>query len=62
LMYKITNEAHPALNSLRDDLAPCVSPIINKVLQKNPDRRFQTGREMAERLIQCAHDIRKMNT
>ena len=61
LMYKITNEAHPALNSLRDDLAPCVSPIINKVLQKNPDRRFQTGREMAERLIQCAHEIRKMN-
>lgn len=62
LMYKITNEAHPAVNSLRDDLAPCVSPIINKVLQKNPDRRFQRGREMAERLLRCAYEIRKTNT
>lgn len=61
LMYKITNEAHPALNALRDDLAPCVSPIINKVLQKNPDKRFQTGRELANQLLRCARDIREQN-
>lgn len=59
LMYKITNEAHPGLNALRDDLAPCVSPIINKVLQKNPDKRFQTGRELANQLLRCARDIRE---
>ncbi|APZ42221.1 serine/threonine-protein kinase [Acidihalobacter ferrooxydans] len=62
LMYKITNEAHPALNSLCEDLEPCVSPIINKVLQKNPDKRFQSGRQMGQSLLRCAHEIRKHNS
>lgn len=58
LMYKITNEAHPALNALRSDLSPCVSPIINKGLQKNPEKRFQSGREFANQLLRCIRNIK----
>lgn len=59
LMYKITNEAHPALNALRSDLSPCVSPIINKALQKNPEKRFQSGREFANQLLRCIRSIKE---
>ncbi|WP_269449625.1 protein kinase domain-containing protein [Acidihalobacter aeolianus] len=61
LMFKITNEAHPALNALRGDLAPCVSPIINKSLQKYPEKRFQTGREFANHLLRCARSIKEIS-
>jgi serine/threonine-protein kinase len=57
LMYKIANEAHTEINQLRPDLAqqrPCVSAIINKALQKDPDTRYQTGAEMARDIQRCA--------
>ena len=57
LMYKIANEAHTEVTTLRPDLAkqrPCVSEIINKALVKDPSKRYQTGAEMARDIQRCA--------
>ena len=47
LMYKIANDPHTPLKSIRPDLPPAVDRIVNRALAKNPDDRFQTGAEMA---------------
>ncbi|MGR8922106.1 MAG: CHASE2 domain-containing serine/threonine-protein kinase, partial [Gammaproteobacteria bacterium] len=62
LMYKIANEEHTRVNELRPDLAkqrPCVSEIIDRALQKDPDQRYQTGAEMARDLQKCAKQTQK---
>jgi CHASE2 domain-containing sensor protein len=53
LMYQITNEKHPDINKLRADLPKCIKPIIDKALQKNPKKRFQTGAEFKEAVDKC---------
>ena len=35
LMFKITNEAHAAAHTLRPDIPPCLSAIIDKMLEKD---------------------------
>ena len=57
LMYKIANEAHIEVATLRPDLAkqrPCVSEIINHALTKDPAKRYQTGADMARDIQRCA--------
>jgi serine/threonine-protein kinase len=57
LMYKIANEAHTEVTTLRPDLAtqrPCVSAIINRALEKDPTKRYQTGADMARDIQRCA--------
>jgi len=53
LMYQITNEKHPDINKLRDDLPKCIKPIIDKALQKDPNKRFQSGAEFKEAVDRC---------
>jgi len=53
LMYQITNEKHPDINSLRNDLPKCIKPIIDRALQKDPKKRFQTGAEFKEAVDKC---------
>jgi eukaryotic-like serine/threonine-protein kinase len=65
LMYKIANEAHTEINDLRPDLAqqrPCVSAIINKALVKDPDKRYQTGGDMARDIQRCAKQTQQTAT
>ncbi len=54
LMDKITHSPHPPLQSIRPDLPPCASAIIDRALQKNPADRFATAGEMARFLRACA--------
>lgn len=57
LMYKIANEPHPDPFSIRPELAktkPCLAAIIDKALQKDADKRYQTGAELARDLQKCA--------
>ncbi|MBK8959923.1 MAG: CHASE2 domain-containing protein [Proteobacteria bacterium] len=57
LMYKIANEAHIEVTSLRPELAkqrPCVSAIIDRALEKDPTKRYQTGADMARDIQRCA--------
>jgi serine/threonine-protein kinase len=50
LMFRIANEPHPTVLSARAELPPEVQEIIDKALQKNPDLRYQRGREMAQEI------------
>ncbi len=54
LMDKITHSQHPPLKTIRPDLPPCTSAIVDRALQKNPADRFATGGEMARFLRACA--------
>jgi len=47
LAYKITNEKHKAIRDVRPDLPASATRIINKALQKNKQKRFLNGAEMA---------------
>lgn len=54
LMFRIANEPHTDILSIRDDVPPCVVAIIDKALSKQREQRYQTGQEMAEAIRQCA--------
>jgi CHASE2 domain-containing sensor protein len=54
LMFKIANEPHPKILSIDATLPPCFSAIIDKALQKLPEKRFQTGAEFARSIRACA--------
>jgi len=53
LMYKIANEAHPKPSKYRKGIPICVSRIINKCMQKEPQKRYQSGEELAAALKRC---------
>ncbi len=53
LMYKIANEKHPDVRMFRPDLPQCISKIINKGLQKDAEKRFQSGLKMVNSLKRC---------
>jgi len=48
LAYKITREKHKPIRDVRTDLPSSATRIINRALQKKPDNRFASGKEMAE--------------
>ncbi len=54
LMFRIANEPHADILTIRPDVPPCVAAIVNKALAKKVADRYQTGQEMAEAIRQCA--------
>lgn len=62
LMFSIANERHPEIIGLRKGLkrdTPEISAIIDKVLEKTPQDRYQTGEELAKDLRNCLKNIKK---
>jgi len=62
LMFCIANEPHPEIIGVRKGLeqaVPGISNIINKVLEKTPENRYQTGEEFAKDLRNCLKNIKK---
>ncbi|MBI5437597.1 MAG: CHASE2 domain-containing protein [Nitrosomonadales bacterium] len=57
LMYRIANEAHTDILSIRPDLPPCLAAIINKSLSKKNEDRYANGAEMAGALRKCAASL-----
>ena len=53
LMYKIANEEHAPVTLLRPDLPECVDAIINRALEKDIEKRYQRGTEMAADIRAC---------
>ena len=61
LMFMIANEPHPDILGVRPELAntaPDVSKILDKILQKEPDARYQSGGEFAADLRRCLKIIK----
>ncbi|MDT8452632.1 MAG: serine/threonine-protein kinase [Gammaproteobacteria bacterium] len=50
LAYKIANEKHTPVKDLRMDLPASATRIINKALQKDPEKRYASGRAMVTAL------------
>jgi serine/threonine-protein kinase len=59
LMYKIANDQHPPLGVLRPDLPPCTEAIMDKILAKDPETRYQRGSELADDIRRCAASLPK---
>ena len=57
LMYKIANEEHPAPSSINPDLPRCINVIINRALQKDVEKRYKTGKQMADDIGKCLRII-----
>ncbi len=57
LMFRIANESHTDILSIKPDVPPCVAAIINKALAKKVEERYRTGQEMAEAIRQCAANL-----
>lgn len=65
LMYKITNEPPPDLFALRPDLkenGDCIREILDKLLQKDADDRYQDGKKLARDLLTCAKKMAGKNS
>jgi serine/threonine-protein kinase len=54
LMYRIANEPHTDILSVKADLPPCLAAIIDRSLAKRIEDRYTSGAEMAEALRRCA--------
>lgn len=57
LMFKIANEEPRDILTIRPDLPICVKAIISKSLQKDPDKRYQTGEELIKAMRRCEKNI-----
>ncbi len=57
LMFKIANEPHTDILSVKPDLPACVAEIINRSLSKEVAQRYASGADMANALRQCAAGI-----
>lgn len=57
LMFKIANEPHTDILSIRPDLPICLVKIINRSLAKEVTERYSNGADMASALRQCAAGI-----
>lgn len=53
LMFRIANEPHPDILSIRADLPSCLVEIINRSLAKQVEVRYSSGAEIAEALRSC---------
>jgi len=60
LMVKITTTEPPDLLTLRPELrqnGTCICAIVNKLLQKDPDDRYQNGKKLSRDLLACAKSM-----
>ncbi len=53
VMYRIAQEPHPDIFSIRPDLPPCVAGVIHRALEKDLTLRYQSGYEMAQAIRRC---------
>lgn len=54
LVYQITQTRHQSISEIRPELGPLVALILNRALEKDPARRYQTGADLAKALRECA--------
>jgi serine/threonine-protein kinase len=55
LMFKIANEPHPDIISIRPNIPSCLKQIIDIALQKNAQDRYQDGAQFAQALRDCGN-------
>jgi serine/threonine-protein kinase len=53
LAYKIANNKPQGIRKIRSELPTCLTRVINKSIEKNPELRYQTGTAFADALRRC---------
>lgn len=53
LMFKIANESHLDIASVRSDISPALKRIVDTALQKDVKERYQNGMQFAQALQDC---------
>jgi serine/threonine-protein kinase len=53
LMYNIANIEARNARTIKPDLPECVAAIIERLLNKNPDERYQTGTQVKDAIESC---------
>ena len=57
LLYEIVNTPAPQLNQLRPDLPPALGGIVEKALEKDPERRYQRAEDLASDLKEITRQL-----
>jgi eukaryotic-like serine/threonine-protein kinase len=55
--YKIAKSEAPPVQSIRPDIPLTLRRIVERALKKQPEKRFQTGEELAQALIGVAREL-----
>lgn len=53
LMFKIANELHASASTINPAISQCLSDIIDRMLEKDTERRYARGSEIAKDLRAC---------
>jgi serine/threonine-protein kinase len=53
LIYEITNAPQRPIRDLNRNIPECVAAVVNRGLEKDPARRYQRAKEMADDLRKC---------
>ena len=53
MIFQITTKRHRSITSLRKKLPTCVKTIVDKLLQKDPKKRYQDGASIQEAIERC---------
>jgi len=53
LSYQISHDKHPDICKLRPELPACIRSIMDKVLAKDPDKRYQNGAAFKRAVNRC---------
>lgn len=59
--YKITNTEPPSIDKVRPDLPLSLRRIVERALRKQPEKRFQSGEELAKALIGVAQEMAEVD-
>ena len=57
LVLRIAKEDPKSIDLLRKDVPPALRRVADRCLNKQPERRFQSGRELAEALIKVSREL-----
>jgi serine/threonine-protein kinase len=53
LMFKIANELHANVRTINPAISQCLSDVIDRMLEKDVERRYARGSEIAKDLRAC---------
>jgi serine/threonine-protein kinase len=53
LLFKISSEKHPSPKEKNPAIPDSLVAVIDKLLEKNPDTRYQRGSEVSRDLAEC---------
>jgi len=57
ISYQIVNGKHPDITTIRKDLPVAIKRIIDKALQKDPEKRYQSGIMMKRAILRCLKEM-----